>query len=75
MSEDTKKLLVFLFDATAIEVPMEAIARGTGLGSERIRRAAVPELVELVEWSSSDALSRYALTPVGRRAARALLAG
>jgi hypothetical protein len=72
VTEDTKTLLLFLFDASSLEVSVDEIARGTGLGSERIRAAAVPGLVELIEWSSAESRSRYALTPTGRRTAREL---
>ena len=74
MSEYTKMLLLFLFDATSIEVSVDDIVLGTGLTASQMRDAAVSELVEMIEWCSSAGLVRYGLTPAGRRAARALAA-
>ncbi len=72
MSEDTKTLLLFLRDATSTEASVGEIARATGLSGARLRAAADPRLVNMVEWCSSDVLVRYALTPAGRQAARGL---
>lgn len=72
MNTHAKTLLLYLFDATSIEASVGEIAVATGLGPDQVRDAAVPGFVEITEWSSSDILVRYGLTPDGRRAARAL---
>lgn len=72
VSDDTKKLIVFLFDAISIEVSVEELARGTGLTVADVLLAADPALVDTVEWSSSAPAIRLSLTAPGRRAARAL---